>query len=144
MTIENQYGPLYYAYGEDSSSWLINDQAMNYADIDCDWVPGWVQKLDTFPDTDWSYDPTKANAVAGADASLIGYESVCAGETTPQDPAIPNALPTVPCALICLPIQAGVSGAATQTGTYQMPAETGTKAQTVLGLDGAAVSAGIW
>ena len=84
-----------------------------------------------------SYDPSSPDAVAGADASLIGYESVCSGETTPQDPSIPGALPVIPCALICLPWQAGVSGAATQTGTWQMPAEVGTKAQTELGLEGA-------
>ena len=140
LTIENQFGAGYYYGGADSSSWTVGGTNMNYADVDCDWVPGWFQKLDNFPDTNWVYDPTAANAVGGglADASLTGLESVCSTETTPQDPSVPNALPTIPCALICLPYQAGVSGAATQTGTFMMPAETGTKAQTVLGLTGAA------
>ena len=59
-------------------------------------MPGWFQKLDNFPDTDWSYDPTAANAVTGyADASLMGYESVCAGETTQQDTSITLNVPMV-------------------------------------------------
>ena len=124
MTIENKYGAGYYYGGETSSEWLINGVEMNYADVDCDWVPGWFQKLDNFPKTDWSYDPAATNAdPTYKDASLIGYESVCAGETTPQDPAVPGALPVIPCALICLPIQAGVSGPETQTGTFMMPQE---------------------
>lgn len=124
MKIDNKYGALYYAYGEDSSTWLVNGVENNYADVDCDWVPGWFQKLDNFPATDWSYDPSASNAITGASTDLMGLESVCAGENTPQDPAIPNALPTIPCALICLPYQAGVSSADTQTGDFMMAAET--------------------
>ena len=125
MTVENKYGAGYYYGGESSSEWVVNGMNMNYADVDCDFVPGWFQKLDNFPRTDWSYDPNKANQAAGyADQSLVGLESVCAGETTPQDPSIPGALPTVPCALICLPYQAGVSGPETQTGSFLMPKET--------------------
>ena len=127
---ENKFGALYYAYGEDSSTWIVNGVELDYSGIDCDWVPGWQQKLDTNPDTDWSYSTTAANSVGYpfADDAMVGYESVCAGETTPQDPAIPNALPTIPCALICLPWQAAVSGAQTQTANDSlrmlMPAET--------------------
>ena len=117
MTVENKYGAGYYYGGESSSEWVVNGVSMNYADVDCDYVPGWFQKLDNFPATNWKYP---------AGDPLAGFESVCAGETTPQDPSIPGALPTIPCALICLPYQAGVSSAATQTGTFMMPAETAT------------------
>jgi len=132
MTIENEYGDLYYYQGIDSSHWKVNDISMDYSDVDCDWAPGWFQKLDSYPATDWSYDPTAPNNVGDlSSADLIGLESVCAGETTPQDPAIPNALPVIPCALICLPWQAGVSSAETQvpsatdpnTGNFLMAGE---------------------
>ena len=119
MTVENKYGAGYYYGGESSSEWVVNGVSVNYADVDCDYVPGWFQKLDNFPATNWKYP-------AGDPLAGQNLESVCAGETTPQDPSIPGALPTIPCALICLPYQAGVSSAATQTGTFMMPAETAT------------------
>ena len=128
MTVANKYGAGYYYGGESSSEWIVNGKNMNYADVDCDFVPGWFQKLDNNPATNWAYSTTAANTVGPPLASdaLTGFESVCAGETTPQDPSVPNALSTIPCALICLPYQAGVSAAATQTGTFLMPAETST------------------
>jgi len=108
MEFENTFGENYYYDGPDSSHWTVNGKKMNYADVDCSLSPGWIQKLDNFPDIAWSYNDSNKSYT---DPSLIGYESVCAGETT--SPA---------CALICLPYQAGVSGPQTQTGAFMMPA----------------------